>query len=148
MDTKLWISYNFHTSRNSFFPQPLKTIKSILISLARQKQAAGWFWLMGRNLLTLALVDLTEYGESRINVLGTLKNHQANIFDPKTIFSEGYIALLLEVIKYINSWNQNGYKLHGYSKCNLCNYFFKEVKIKRKRNQLDTCCIDFKRKPQ
>ena len=26
--------------------------------------------------------------------------------------------------------------------------FFKEVKIKRKRNQLDTCCIDFKRKPQ
>lgn len=73
------------------------------MSLARQKQAAGWFWLMGRNLLTLALVDLTEYGESRINALGTLKNDQANIFDPKTIFSEGYIALLLEVIKYINS---------------------------------------------
>lgn len=47
------------------------------MSLAREKQAAGWFWLMGRNLLTLALVDLTEYGESRINVLGTLKNDQA-----------------------------------------------------------------------
>lgn len=58
---------------------------------------------MGRNLLTLALVDLTEYGESRINVLGTLKNDQANIFDPKAIFSEGYIIILLEVIKCINS---------------------------------------------
>ena len=38
------------------------------MSLAREKQAAGWFWLMGRNLLTLALVDLTEYGESRISL--------------------------------------------------------------------------------
>lgn len=73
------------------------------MSLAREKQAAGWFWLMGHNLLTLALVDLTEYGESRINVLGTLKNDQANIFDPKAIFSEGYIIILLEVIKCINS---------------------------------------------
>lgn len=73
------------------------------MSLAREKQAAGWFWLMGRNLLTLALVDLTEYAESRINVLGTLKNDQANIFDPKAIFSEGYIIILLEVIKCINS---------------------------------------------
>lgn len=49
--------------------------------------------------------------ESRINVLGTLKNDQANIFDPKAIFSEGYIIILLEVIKCINSWNQNWYKL-------------------------------------
>lgn len=33
------------------------------------------------------------------------------IFDPKAVFSEGYIVLLLEVIKYSNSWNQNWYKL-------------------------------------
>ena len=40
MDTKNWISYNFHVTWNFFFPEKLKT-KTILCSQTLQKQARG-----------------------------------------------------------------------------------------------------------
>lgn len=128
-------------SGNIIFPNHFKTVKNILILLAIQKQAAGWFWPAGHSLLTHALVDLTEYGESRINGSGTLKIYQPNISYPKARLNKGH-SVPIEVIKYYISFQRQKPKLiqtMQFNRQSLYPFFF-EVKIKIKK-QLDTCYI-------